>query len=386
MPPEPVPSRPILFLRRLRIPVSILTSTGAVLLLVLGLILETWRGRLLLAPAFLALALPNPVLGLACRTDRRDRCIRVSLLLAVAAIVSVAASLLAAPSGRGEPGSPVQQAILSGREFPRFSLFNLLPDVDQMKLGIVFGPLVGILQSRDEAHRIAETIVPLERDAEARPEYRTLGSVSGWTLAEYGEGRFDAGHLYQQVPAHRADEHLPALIVLHGFGGNHKAYPAAFEEFGTRNRTIVLCPSFGFGFYGDGCVDALERVRRHAVETLGADPRRIYLLGYSNGGIGVFKTTASHPDRYAGMILVSAVFRSIYFSPEARAIWGDRPILSLSGATDRRIPSEYSSDNEAVLRKQGFRVTSHLYPDEDHFLIFSQRRDVADRIAALMKP
>ena len=385
MDPGTAPSHPLQIVRRLRIPVAILSSGAAILTLILGLVLETWRGRLVLVPVLATLALPNPLLALAYRTEGRRRPLAASIFLGAIGIISMAAAFLAAPSGRGEPGSPIQQAILTDGRFPRFSLFNLLPDVDQTKLGIVFGPLAGILQGRDEARRIAQTILPLERAAEDRPEYRKLGSISGWTLAENWEGTFDVGHLYQFVPAHAKEEHLPLLVVLHGFGGNHKAYPLAFEEFGARNKFLVLCPSYGMGFYGDGCLDALERVRAYAVGTLGADPQRIYLLGYSNGGIGVFKAAAAHPDRYAGMILVSAAFRPDFFTPEARAAWGERPVLSFSGGQDRRMPLEYIQDNEAELRHLGFRVSSHSYPDEDHFLIFSRRQDIADRIVAWTK-
>jgi predicted esterase len=379
---ESGPRGKILFLQRLRIPVGILSSCAAILILALGFILETGRARLLLVPMLAAAALPSPLLALACRTEGRRRAVAVSIFLGALGIVSLVAAFLAAPSGRGEAGAPVQQAILTDQSFPRFSLFNLLPDVDQTKLGIVFGPLVGVLQGRDEARRIAETILPLERAAEDRPEYKQMGSISGWTLAENWEGTFDVGHLYQQVPVHASGERLPVLIVLHGFGGNHKSYPLAFEEFGAKNRFLVLCPSYGMGFYGDGCLEAIERVRAYAVGTLGADPERIYLLGYSNGGIGVFKAAAAHPDQYAGMILVSAAFRPEFFTPEARAAWGERPVLSFSGGKDRRMPLEYILDNEGALRHLGFRVTSHSYPQEDHFLIFSRRQDIADRIAA----
>jgi predicted esterase len=187
------------------------------------------------------------------------------------------------------------------------------------------------------------------------------------------------------VPPHAADERLPVLIVLHGFGGNHKAYPLAFEEFGVRNRFIVLCPSYGFGFYRDGWPDAMERIRAYAQRTLAADPARIFLLGYSNGGIGVFTAMAVRPTSYAGMILVSAVNRMDLLTPEIRAEWGERPILCLSGGKDDRISEDYIAAGVGRFRKVGLRVTWHSYPEEDHFLIFSERRDIADRIRAWME-
>ena len=384
MEPGPGQSRQVLF-RRLRIPVAILACGLALPVLALGLIFETWRGRLALVPFLAATALPPVLLSLACSADRRARRFAAPGILVAVLGVSLSAVLLAAPPGRAEPGSSVQQAFLADRGFHRLSPFNLIPELDQMKAGIVLGPALGLLQDREEARRLTEIVLPLERAAENRVEYRQMGSVAGWTLAENWGGAFDAGHLYQYVPPRTSGERLPVLVVLHGFGGNHKAYLLAFEEFGARNRFIVLCPSYGFGFYRDGWPDAMDRVRAYALEKLAADPDRIFLLGYSNGGIGVFKAAAAHPNQYAGMILISAVNRLDLFTPEVRAAWGERPILCLYGGKDDRIPPEYVSGGNDKLRKLGLRVTEHLYPEEDHFLIFSERRGIADRIRAWME-
>jgi predicted esterase len=370
---------------RLRIPAAILSLGLALPILAVGLIFETWRGRLALVPLLAAVALPPALLSLACRTDRRARDFAASSVLGAIALVSLAAVFLAAPPGHAEQGAPAQQVFLTDHRFHRCSPFNLIPELDQMKMGVVLGPALGLLQDREEARRLTDIVLPLEREAEARPDFRQMGSVAGWTLAENWGGEFDAGHLYQYVPAHPAGERLPVLIVLHGFGGNHKAYPLAFEEFGARNRFIVLCPSYGFGFYRDGWLEAMDRVRAYALRDLGADPARLFLLGYSNGGIGVFKAAAARPGDYAGMVLLSAVLRLELFTPDVRAAWGERPILCLSGGRDGRISPEYTSDGVDKLRALGLHVTAHSYPEEDHFLIFSQRRDLADRIRAWME-
>jgi predicted esterase len=300
-------------------------------------------------------------------------------------LTSVSAALLVTPTGFVEGPSPLQQVFLPGRRFHRFSAFNLLPELDQVKLGIFLGPALGLLQSREEGRRLGEVLLPLNRAAENRSEYRQMGSVAGWTLAEIWGGAFDAGHLYQYVPPHRSDEHLPVLVVLHGYGGNSKTYPVVFEGFGAGNRFIVLCPSYGFGIYREGWVEAMDRVRSYAVDHLSADPGRIFLLGYSNGGIGAFKAVAAHPEHYAGMILVSAVFRPDLFTPEVRAAWGERPILCLSGGRDTRISPEYSSARIQELRASGLKIAWDAYSDEDHFMLFASREAVVHRISAWLE-
>ena len=51
----------------------------------------------------------------------------------------------------------------------------------------------------------------------------------------------------------------------------------------------------------------------------------------------------------------------------------------------RRIPASTVRKSEAILRKRGLFVDSHYYPEEDHFLLFSQRASVIRSIADWLK-
>jgi pimeloyl-ACP methyl ester carboxylesterase len=379
---DPVKPRPRRLFHRLMIPSGVMSLVSSLALLALMAILETWRGRLLCALFLTTGLLPTSLLFLMSRDGRRRWHAAPVFSVLAFLLALLIAILLAAPTGQGRGTSAVGQVFLGEHRFHRFSPFNFLPEIDQVKLGILLGPFLGLVQDRQESRRLAQVLLPLQRAAERRPEYREMGSVTGWTLADAWGGVSDAGHLYQYVPPHGSGEHLPALVVLHGYGGNNKAYPIVFEEFGARNRFIVLCPSFGFGTYGEGCVEAVERVRTYALEKLSADRRRIFLAGYSNGGIGVFKAVAAHPDHYAGMILICAVFRPDLVTPGVREEWGQRPILCLSGDNDLRISSEYTSGSVNRLRGYGLNVAWLPHPKEDHFLPYSSPREMVGHMTA----
>ncbi len=67
----------------------------------------------------------------------------------------------------------------------------------------------------------------------------------------------------------------------------------------------VRRPTFGFGFWGPGGVAAVERARVDALARLPIDAGRVYLAGLSDGGKGVTRTAAAHPDHYRGLIYLS---------------------------------------------------------------------------------
>lgn len=309
----------------------------------------------------------------------------VGMLTLIAALVL----LIGAPTGDTGQQTGIRQVFLSNAAFPRFSPMNVVPEIDQFKFGFLFGAKLGVLQDAAEARRASAVFLPLYREMETRPDYRALGSVERYTLAELWGGTFDVGHVYQYVPPAlpaSAQGRKPVLIVLHGFGGNNKAYLYAWEQFGVRNDCIVLCPSFGFGLYRGGETDAIERVRAYAIDTLHADPERIFLAGYSNGGLGVSRTIAEFPEHYAGAILLSPVIDSgALANTEFARSWGTRPILCITGNADRRIAERAVAARIGQLKALGVNFTYTVIEKGDHFLMFESREKCFQEIEAAMR-
>ena len=357
--------------RWLWIPCGVAIAAGLAVGGALFFIFETFAGRGIAVLIFMVACLPASALFAFEKSWRRRfvpaaLCVGMSLLLLISIVLS-------APTGVPDSNSAINQAFLRDTSFPRFSPFNILPEIDQYKLGFIVGPRLGMLQSRKEAKRLSELFLPLYREMEQRAEYRALGSVSRYTLAQLWGGTFDVGHVYHYVPPASASTgaQLPVIIALHGFGGNNKAYLYTWEKFGNRNTYIVLCPSFGFGFWGRGGSDAVERVRQYAIEKLNGDPDRIYLAGYSNGSLGVSRTIAVHPDHYAGAVFISpAIDMSVLDSKQFLDAWGQRPILCVTGGADARISESGVSRNMETLKKSGLRCTYKIFTTEDHFLMF----------------
>lgn len=160
----------------------------------------------------------------------------------------------------------------------------------------------------------------------------------------------------------------PLVVVLHGFTANGLVQDAYFgmSRFGRSRGIITAFPdgtknSMGQRFWNatDGCCDFdrsgvddvayLTAVIDDAIARHGADPRRVYLLGHSNGGFMSYRMACDRSDRIAA------------FASLAGANWKDtskcKPgtevaALQIHGTMDDSVPYQGStmtaSANESV--------------------------------------
>ena len=148
------------------------------------------------------------------------------------------------------------------------------------------------------------------------------------------------------APAHLASG-LPLYVVLHGSDAS-----PAFEERRTglsylagEGRALLVYPA-GLGESwnaGQGCcgysgrtrsddVAFVEAVVADAVSHFGVDPRRVYLVGYSNGGKMALRMLAVDPDAFAGV----AVYAATPLVPVGHG--PPVPVLVAGGTADDRTP------------------------------------------------
>jgi predicted esterase len=336
---------------------------------------ETWRGRLFAVAALALLALPP--LALRAWLERRRARVVPAAAAGVLFVALLLALYLASPPGRPLPGSPLRSEFLADARYRRLAIAALLPEIDQVKLGTYVAPVFDPFIDRAEARRIRDMTMRHYRALEADPQFAALGTV----MPDAYDDR-DAAHLFAYAPPHAADERLPLLLFLHGSAGNFKAYLYLWKGFADRTRTIVVCPSFGFGnWYEPGGVQAVERARAWAVANLGADEARVFLVGLSNGGTGVTRAAAAAvtPRAYRGLVFVSGVLEDrILLRATAGPTW---PMLVIHGTKDDRIPVADVKRSVTRLRSHGAVVDEWLMDGEDHFLFFDRDSEVLARVA-----
>lgn len=354
---------------------TLVLSSPAWLMLIVA---ETASGRLAgLLPCVVFLV---PALLLAARTYPRARW--VALALSGVAIAIVVVLLVRAPDGRALDANAPRSTFLTGQQFDRWNVPNVVPEIDQIKYGTYLVPFVDPFIDWRQSVRLREVSMAVYRPMEADPSYRALGSVMSSAYRDV-----DVGHVFEYVPPHEKDERLPTLIFLHGSAGNFKVYFHLWRTVADAARVILVCPSFGFGNWNrpEG-LTTIDRTVQHVLNDLPSDPDRLVLAGLSNGGRGVTRAMALHPSRYAGAVLISAVMEPIVVdAPPLPGAYLGKPVLVLHGAKDRRIPLVYAESGAQLYRDHDARVTMRVYEDEDHFLFFSKSSEVLGQVTGWLE-
>jgi pimeloyl-ACP methyl ester carboxylesterase len=307
----------------------------------------------------------------------------VNLYLVLILIVCIGFILHQTPSGVPPPGSPVQHRFTQATAFPSYSLANIVPEIEQVGWGFRAMPYLDPRLTREQASRVSSFTLAVYREMDQDRNFQQLGSVLGWSYAELLGRPFDVGHYFLYVPKARAAGPLPAILFLHGSAGNFKAYLWVWSRLAEQQGMVIIAPSFGFGNWRhpEGTKAALSALD-DAATLVSLDSGRIYLAGLSNGGLGVSHLAATAPERFAGLIFISAVMDThpvdgLTFQEQ----WRGRPVLILAGEADDRVRLSDTQLQLSRLQASAVGVRSIIYPGEDHFLFFSQRERVLNDIA-----
>lgn len=311
----------------------------------------------------------------------------VSLVLGLAGMGILGLILWHTPDGLAPATAPVRHRFTRPYTFSRYTIANIVPEVEQINLGFVVMTLLDPHLTLEQARRVAPFTLALYREMEQDPNFHRLGSVLGWGYADLLGQSFEVGHYYLYIPQQRPSGALPVLVFLHGSAGNFKTYTWVWSRLAEQEGMVIIAPSFGFGNwrYAES-IDVVSRALADAATQVEIDPNRVYLAGLSNGGLGVSYLALAQPERFRGLIFLSPVMRETIIDDSAfLEKWRGRPVLVVTGAEDERIPLGYVQQRVDVLQAGGVKVTEHIYPGQDHFLIFSQpeaiRTDVSRWLA-----
>lgn len=169
----------------------------------------------------------------------------------------------------------------------------------------------------------------------------------------------------------------PTLVLLHGFGADEHDLEPVSPHLDPRLQIVFLrapepVPHFrGFQWYTFAQAGAPEPVswdeaqRRlfQALEDLRADaavdPARLFLGGFSQGGV----MTAGFLARHPAYPLAGAVVLSAYLPPsEPLAPLPELPVFLGHGDSDPVVPVTWGLGLARRLETAGARVESHTYP------------------------
>jgi predicted esterase len=178
------------------------------------------------------------------------------------------------------------------------------------------------------------------------------------------DGSKEPYYLYLPASYEDADELLPLMIVLHGYGANYRSWFEATDicEWAEEEGYVVLSPhGRGSWFYlGPGESDLMDAIR-DVTENVNVDARRMYLMGHSMGGWGTWRTACAYPGMFAGIVPMSA-----WAPVELLGNLRGTPVLTFHGDADDVVLPDYTREAVAKLEELDIPVTYHEIAGAGH--------------------
>lgn len=181
-------------------------------------------------------------------------------------------------------------------------------------------------------------------------------------------------------PAEAGPGPAPLLILLHGVGGSETSMLGLARALDPRFLRLVLRGPLGFGpdaygwfhveFTPSGPVHnaaEAEASRKMladwipgAVREHGADPRRVYVLGFSQGAIMAMSLLLTRPDLVAGAVAWSGrILAEVSPGDQAAAALRQRDALVIHGRHDRTLPVHHGQASRDRLQALGLRSVDY---------------------------
>lgn len=178
-------------------------------------------------------------------------------------------------------------------------------------------------------------------------------------------------------------EKPPVIIFLHGIrergdGGlvpTGGAFGKIIQHYFAQVPALILLPQCRPGkYWSDAAMDEMvTRSLNQTLEEFGADAGRVYLIGVSMGGYGVWHFASAYPKKFAALVSIcggSSITSGERFSTLARKV-GKTPARLFHGADDRVVPAEESRQIAAALEANNGNVKYTEYAAVGHNVWFN---------------
>ena len=213
------------------------------------------------------------------------------------------------------------------------------------------------------------------------PELDFRLSDIGRTLTETADDFTDVEEYESRFLAHvfipESSEPLPLVLVFHGYGDDHNllsyrtATAWAEPESQAARPCIVVAPVINTIYYGSEIARSriYEGILRYIdglIDAGKADPKRIYAMGNSFGGMATLEIAEQHPGHFAALL---SLCPALNYGPNATAqlpLLKDVPVAIALADNDETIPSSVGiSAAEAIEAAGNGNVWLRVYTDDE---------------------
>lgn len=179
-------------------------------------------------------------------------------------------------------------------------------------------------------------------------------------------------------PQIKNTENMPVIVFLHGIrergvGGfiqKEGMFSTIVKQYLKQIPAIVLLPQCHPGkYWSDAAMDRMVMLAiEQTVEEFRADSKRLYLIGVSMGGYGVWHFGSAYPQKLAALVSIcggSPVVSGDRFSSIAQKI-GKTPAWLFHGAEDKVVPVSESRELVKALKANNNDVKYNEYAGVGH--------------------
>jgi poly(3-hydroxybutyrate) depolymerase len=160
----------------------------------------------------------------------------------------------------------------------------------------------------------------------------------------------------------------PLVLLHHGTGDSGRGLLAQWKELARRRRFIVAAPT-GTGPYGWIAPRDGPELQRAVVERVrgecAVDPRRIYAVGFSNGGDFAFYVALVESRYFAGAAILCASLRPRQFAM-LDLVERKIPIFYMVAERDRNYPLREATETRAALEARRWPFRYRLLAGRPH--------------------
>jgi predicted peptidase len=177
----------------------------------------------------------------------------------------------------------------------------------------------------------------------------------------------------------------PTIVALHGSG--EKGSDGVLHVEGGLGKyvrshaatfpAVVIFPQVPHDLWAPSFYGSLNRLVDSAFRQVNADPKRLYITGFSSGGVIAYNFVHAEPGRYAALVPVGTVVTLMpggdkrmlppaeAFAAEAKAL-GSAPVWIFHGAKDDLVAVSIGRQAAKGLEQAGATVRYTEYPDGGH--------------------
>ena len=197
--------------------------------------------------------------------------------------------------------------------------------------------------------------------SDATPTQSARVAERWWHKVRRSRGWSEALPYKIHVPEGASAEPRPLIVHLHGSGGQSevaasKGLPQIVQLAGP--EPIVVYPQTPTNWRGPAVAELIDKLAaEHRI-----DPKRIYLFGFSLGGIGSWEVALDQPERFAAVVPIGGYMGS----PADAGRLKNVPVWVFNGENDPTTTVQAATLMVEALRKAGGKPQFTILPGKSH--------------------